>query len=27
VSRDDLESWAESIRSQLRAVDAPGVSE
>jgi diadenosine tetraphosphate (Ap4A) HIT family hydrolase len=27
VSRDDLESWAEAIRSQLRAVDAPGVSE
>lgn len=27
VSRDDLESWADAIRSQLRAVDAPGVSE
>ncbi len=27
VSRDDLESWAEAIRSQLRSAGAAGVSE
>lgn len=26
VSRDDLEAWAEAIRSELRRLDAPGVS-
>jgi histidine triad (HIT) family protein len=26
VDRDDLEAWAEAIRSELRRLDAPGVS-